>query len=272
MASRREIERIEAIERDAWLDLYEAAPASLRQSLGISQQRLDDGALLICRVIDNIQFNRLGYVGVSEPARAGTLAAALEAFRAAGVKNWIVHVADGADGLAELCAARRLVAHPRTWAKFIRDARQARVDTSLSIREVSSDGAYDFGATAAAGFGMPPAMGEWLGNVVGRPRWRCFVAYDSATPIASGALYSDNNCGWLGVGATLPLARRRGGQSALLATRINAAIEAGCDLLTTETGIPHEGEPGPSFTNIQRAGFTIAYPRPNMQAGAANAN
>jgi GNAT superfamily N-acetyltransferase len=267
MTNPREIERIEAIERDAWLDFYEAAPAPLRQSLGISQQRVDDGALLICRIIDNIQFNRLGYLGVSEPARGETLNAALDAFSAAGVKNWIVHVAGGAGGLAQLCAARGLMPHPRTWAKFIRDAQRApTVETSLRIREVGPDRAGDFGTTAAAGFGMPPVIGEWLGCVVGRPRWRCLVAYDDGTPVAAGALYSADKCGWLGVGATLPTARKRGAQSALLAARINAAIDEGCDLLTTETGIPHEGEQGPSFANIQRVGFTIAYPRPNLKA------
>ena len=49
------------------------------------------------------------------------------------------------------------------------------------------------------------------------------------------------------------------------AARINAAIAGGCTLLTTETGIPHGGEPAPSYANIQRAGFAVAYPRPNLR-------
>jgi len=51
----------------------------------------------------------------------------------------------------------------------------------------------------------------------------------------------------------------------LLAARINAAIAGGCTLLTTETGISHGGEPAPSYANIQRAGFAVAYPRPNLR-------
>ncbi len=58
-----QIAQIEAIERDAWLDIYAAASPSLRSALGIIQRRVDDGALLICRVIDHLQFNRLGYHG-----------------------------------------------------------------------------------------------------------------------------------------------------------------------------------------------------------------
>ena len=39
---------------------------------------------------------------------------------------------------------------------------------------------------------------------------------------------------------------------------------AGCTILSTETGIPREGEAGPSFKNILRAGFVIVYSRPNL--------
>jgi hypothetical protein len=69
--------------------------------------------------------------------------------------------------------------------------------------------------------------------------------------------------GWLGIGATRPEHRRRGAQSSLLAARIAAGLELGVEGFTTETGRPLPGEPGPSFANIQRAGFQIAYDRPN---------
>jgi hypothetical protein len=264
MIERRQTERIEAIERDAWLDLYEAAPAAIRTALGLSHRRVDGGAQFICKAIDHLQFNRLGYLGVSSPAHPEAVDESLAAFAATPVKNWIVHVAQGAESLTGICKVRGLVPHARTWAKFARDATPAPAgSTPLNIREINAGDAKGFGMTAAAGFGMPPVVGDWLGAIVGRPHWRCFLAYDGNLPAAAGALYTDNNCGWLGIGATLPSHRKRGAQSAILAARINAAIAAGCDLLTTETGIPQPGEAGPSFANIQRAGFTIAYPRPN---------
>jgi len=270
MTGRSDILRIEAVERDAWLDLYAAAPRALRDRLGISHRRADDGALLICRGVDHLQFNRLGYLRLDQPARAETVDAAIAEFDAAGVKNWIVHVAKGADALADICAARGLTPHPRTWAKFVRDNRPApAVATSLSIGEAGADRALAFGATAAAGFGMPPVMGDWLAALPGRPHWRCFAAYDGDTPVGAGALYVDGGCGWLGIGATLASQRGRGAQSALLAVRINAAIAAGCALLTTETGIPQAGDAAPSYGNIQRAGFAIAYPRPNLRRAPA---
>jgi hypothetical protein len=60
-----QIAQIEAVERDARLDIYAAAPSPIRSALGIVQRRVDDGALLICRAIDHLQFNRLGYLGIT---------------------------------------------------------------------------------------------------------------------------------------------------------------------------------------------------------------
>ena len=56
--------------------------------------------------------------------------------------------------------------------------------------------------------------------------------------------------------ATRPSARRRGVQRALLAARLMAAYESGCDLATVAT------QPGSkSQQNVQRAGFTPLYAR-----------
>jgi GNAT superfamily N-acetyltransferase len=112
---------------------------------------------------------------------------------------------------------------------------------------------------------MPPVVGDWLAALPGRPRWLCFVGFDGDAPAAAGALFIDGACAWLGIGATVGSHRKRGAQSALLAARINVAIASGCTLLTTETGIPDGGEPAPSYANIQRAGFAVAYPRPNLR-------
>ena len=258
--------RIEAIERDAWTDFYGAAPAELRSALGVEHRRIDDGVLLIARAIDNLQFNRLSNFGVVHPARGGPLDAAIAAFEAAGVKDWVVHVSEKDAVLAQLCAQRGLTPHPRTWAKFMRDGAPAQTrETALTIREVGASEAEVFGAAAAAGFGMPPVLAQWLTVLPGRTNWRCFVGFDGAKPVASGAAFLADGAAWLGIGATLPEYRGRGAQPALLAQRINAARDAGATIMTTETGIPYESEAAASFNNIQRAGFTIAYRRPNLR-------
>ena len=84
-------------------------------------------------------------------------------------------------------------------------------------------------------------------------------------PVGSGALFLGRGLGWLGFGGIRPGHRGRGGQAALFAARIAAGRDAGCRGFVTETGAPLPGEPAPSFDNILRAGFSVAYHRPNLR-------
>ena len=150
------------------------------------------------------------------------------------------------------------------WQKFERDAAPApEAATDLAVAEtIDADG---FGRVAAEGSGLPPETAPLLARVVGAPGWHCFLASAAGEPAAAGALYVDGTSAWLGIAATRAAFRRRGAQSALLAARIEAARAAGAKLLTTETGT---GDPGPSYRNIERAGFRAAYVRPNWLSPA----
>lgn len=256
---------IERIEYEALLDMYAAAPPGVRAELGIAHHAIDGGVLIICKGIDDLQFNRLVGLGLAPPARAETLDWAIAEFDRAGVRNWVVHVAQGAAGLDGLCRARGLAAHPRTWTKFMRDGSPIAASTDLQIREAERADADAFGGVAARTYGLPPPAARWIAALVGRPRWHCLIALDGNTPVATGVVFAQGDAAWLGIGATMPSHRRRGAQSALLAGRIDVAARRGCRLLTTETGVPHAGEAGPSYANIQRAGFRVAYLRPNLR-------
>lgn len=260
------LRRIEAAEHGAWVDISQAAPEALRTSLGIECVAIGDGHAFAVAKIDHIQFNRIGGLGLTQNVNGEALDRGIAVFDKAGVKNWIVHVTPESHNLAALCNDRGLVPHTRTWAKFVRDASApAKVATDLVVREVGAEYGEAFGQTAVKGFGMPPIVGNWLAIAPGRPNWHCFLAFDGGMPVAAGALYVKDKVGWIGIGATLESHRGRAAQQAILAARIAAGIQAGCDIFTTETGIPHEGEAGPSFKNIQRAGLRIAYARPNLK-------
>jgi hypothetical protein len=69
--------------------------------------------------------------------------------------------------------------------------------------------------------------------------------------------------GWVGFGATLPSHRKRGGQGAIMARRIAEGIDLGCKWLVTETGEDSPERPNPSYHNMLRTGFQLAYQRPN---------
>ena len=260
------VREIERIERDAWADLYAAAPDHVRATLGVEARRIGESLIMICPGIDNLQFNRVNGLGVFTPARGEEIDEAIAAFDAAGVKDWVIHFADGAENFELASAPRDLSPHPCAWAKFARDTAPGnQIATVLQIREVGADEADRFGETAAEGFGMPQVVGDWLSALPGREKWKCFVAFDGAAPVGAGALFIDGANAWLGIGATLAGHRGRGAQPAILSARIDAARAAGCQILTTETGVPNAGEAGPSYSNIHRAGFLVAYLRPNLR-------
>jgi hypothetical protein len=77
-------------------------------------------------------------------------------------------------------------------------------------------------------------------------------------------MYIKADRGWLGVAATLPQFRKRGAQGALMSRRLQDGIEAGCKWFVTETGRDTPEHPNPSYHNMARTGFKLAYDRPNF--------
>jgi len=170
------------------------------------------------------------------------------------------------------------------WMKFSRGVGPREARSDLYVENVGPDRAADFATVVAGGFEMPEWLEPLAGNVVGRPGWSCYVAYDGEAPAGAGALFVPvgvsntgrvdgldpatlpAKLGWFGFGATLPQYRGRGAQSVILAARIEDARKQGCSTVVTETGELEEGRPSSSYRNILRAGFREAGVRPNYRA------
>ena len=260
-----DVEALERIEREAWRDLAAVAPPAFAASVGLELHEFGAALMLMAARISVFQFNWLSGAGL-DGADDDAIPAAVARFRAAGQRKFFVQIPPSprAAHLEAQARAAGLAPHPLAWVKFERETRAApQVETSLTIREVGGDQRDLFAATVAAGFGMPPAMASWLREIVGRPGWSCFVSFADEEPAGAGAMFVAEDAAWLGVGATKPAFRRRGGQSALLARRIAEAARRDARFVVTETAAPQPGEPAPSHRNILAAGFRAAYARPN---------
>jgi GNAT superfamily N-acetyltransferase len=258
---------VETGEAAAFADLFRAAPAALAEALGIEVFAVGDATGLVVPKIDAAEFNRVMGLGVTRPARPEHIDAIVARYRALGLSSARLQVSPAAQPHAEIegwLAARGLERSPRSWTKRARrtDA-LPDVATELAIID-AADAPGQFGATACAGSDMPAMLAPWLEALVGRPDWRCFLAMDGETAATAGALYLGPDCGWIGIGATLPDARGRGGQGAVMRARLSAAAAAGKAWAITETGAPAAGEaPGPSYRNMDRLGFVEVHVRPN---------
>jgi ribosomal protein S18 acetylase RimI-like enzyme len=163
------------------------------------------------------------------------------------------------------------VRHYNNWVRLSR----ALVDlpeqpaTTLVVREIDASLAAPFGQIVATAFGYPPALAPLAVAGVGRPGWRHYLAYFDGTPVAAAGMYLSGSTAWFGLAATDASHRRLGAQQALLVRRLHDAAAAGCSLVSVETAEDSVVKDAPSFRNLRRLGFAVAYVRPNYLWSAA---
>ena len=255
---------LELIEAEAWADIYRAVPAALAEEHGIAV--LDLGAAAACivaRDVPSLMLNRVIGLGVGTPATPAMLDLADEAF---GETRYMIPV-------APQCQPTELTTWLRgrgfeggyAWMKFERGREPPpEPRTALAVRRAGPEDAGAFAQALIAGYDMPGWMEDWVAELVGRPGWSCYVAFSGSEPAAAGCVYIRPPVAWLGLAGTVPELRRRGGQGAIMAARINEAIDAGCTAIGTETGERVMDRPSASYSNIVRFGFREAYVRPNL--------
>jgi len=261
----------ELVERDAWLDLFDAAPQPVRESLGLAHATIGGMGLLGCRAIPITELNRAMAVAVEGVLSREDLDAAVN-WLGSYATSWALQIAPTANAPAihDALALEGLAPTGSGWAKFLRaeDAPALRpVDRKVQVAVIGPAAAYLFGETVAGGFGLPQDCATWFAALVERPSWRCFLATIDGQPVGGGTMFIRGGCAWFGIEATLPAFRNRGVQQHVIAEQVRAAIAMGARLQTCETGRPvHHTDPGfSSYRNQERAGFTYAYTRPNYK-------
>src|SRR5262245_26154540 len=270
MISAREAATVtDQVEAAAYADLFEAAPAAVKAALGPSVARIAGMTLLIVPGAPVTIFNRVMGLGLERPARESDVGAVITAYREAGVRTFWVHwnpFAQPAQFPEKLKALGFKEPSRRAWAKVLRGTEPPpRIPTDLTIEPAQSHNVDAAMAAVAQSFGMPPVLAQWLSALHGRRRWQVYVVADQGRPVGGGCLFIDGDRAWLGVAGIAESHRRRGGQGAVMALRIEDAIAAGCTHIVTETGEPVGDEPNPSLSNMKRCGFRQVASRLNLE-------
>jgi GNAT superfamily N-acetyltransferase len=259
-------QRLELAEAAAVHSCYRASPAGGPDDPGAHVARIAGATAAALTVVDVGFFNRVIGLGSARTASADDVADIDRFYRNLGRAVWAVQVPDEVLA-AELADALTAASYRRSrrWVKLWHSL-EAIPDapTALRVERVGPEHAADLEAIELAAMGIPPAMSALVRGVVGAEGWTTYLGFDGDTPVAAGAMHVDGDTAWLGFGATLEGARGRGGQSAIFAARLRDARDLGCTLAVTETGEETEEEPvNPSYRNMLRLGFTLAYARPN---------
>jgi GNAT superfamily N-acetyltransferase len=204
--------------------------------------------------------------GLVEPASEATIDELVELFRPVGAPFRIylspVVRPEGLEAMLEAKGFTRV----RSSAKVYRSmSNLPEPRTDLLVTEVGAEARPDVVRALAGGFGMPAERGEIVAERVAKPDWRWFLAYDGDEPAGVGALFVMDGAGWLGYGATLPEYRGRGAQTSIIAARVAAASEMGCEYVTSDTWEDTLEEPVTSYRNMVRNGFELLYVRPTFE-------
>jgi len=255
------VREAEGIERAAWRDLILATPDSARSALGLSLEQL--GATTVIRLVaaDLPLWNRAFGLLPDERLTRATVDAIRAHFEAADRKRYLLQVPPGVEVAAGALDGLRPL---RRWAK-VRHALATIPDLApaLEIRRVSTESSL-FAATGCEAFGSPPPFAALLSAPIGRPGWSHYLAMEEDRAIAVAAMYAKEDVAWFGVAATLPSARRRGAQQALLAARLRDAKRLGLHSAYSEADEDLPDRPNSSVRNLLRLGFELLYHRDNF--------
>lgn len=161
-----------------------------------------------------------------------------------------------------------VLARPLTEALIDADPRPSDIelceDDPAWLRTVVDGFASPDGSAVAVDPLGRDALEAVMRDFVAAPGFRYYTARVAGTIVGAAAMRIDDGIALLCGASTLPAARRRGVQAALLAARLRDASRAGCELAVVTT------EPGSlSQRNVARHGFELAHARVILTLPAA---
>ena len=140
------------------------------------------------------------------------------------------------------------------------DAAAVAVNAHISVRRARDEEADHWAEVAAKGWGDSPEIIDFvlsMGQVSARAKdTYSFLAESAGEAIATGGMHLHMGVAVLAGASTIPSARRRGAQNALLSARLAFAGAHGCNLAVMGA-LPGSA----SQRNAERNGFRVAYTR-----------
>ncbi|WP_329183209.1 GNAT family N-acetyltransferase [Actinacidiphila glaucinigra] len=262
----------ERSEAEALYRFETEVPDSVRAALGMNAARIGGGVVLSMRD-DPTRFwsKALGF-GVTAPVTAEVIGAVCDFYRSEGTSQAVLQIApaflpEDWDDIR----AREGITAGSSWVKLVcpveeavTRARALEPPAGIRVAPVDADQAQEWGAVVTRAFGMPEEhYAGMTAASVGRRGWHPFAALLDGEIVGTGTMHADGDAAQFFAGAVLPHARKRGGQTALLAARALRARDLGCRVLVAETGAEAPGTRNSSLHNMLRLGFQVAYERRN---------
>lgn len=239
-------------------------PRALADKRKLALFRVGGAMVAITPHSTSLRRNRVNGLGVEEPAREEMVDEIVDLFRAMKVKRFSFHVSPGpqSESIARWLAKRGFKLHHRYAFLLRRSGTPIVAKTDLNVRRIGKGEADAFARVFSEIFAEPGDRLPWIAAAVGAPGFSHYLAYDGDRAVATGLLFVEGNCGWMGWAGTLTPYRRRGAHTALIAARLKRAAELGAKSVVCATLEPQLGRPSGSYRDLLRQGFVQAYLRP----------
>ncbi len=263
---------LELAERDGWADLFRAASPAAAETAGLGTARLDGAMLTIVSKADVLALNRAIALGIDEPATETLIDEVITCFRHAEVPRFFVPLSPAArpaDLIPRWLQAKGLdpyncwmILHRELPGPALTFEGETRTE-ELRIERIGPESGNEFMDMSGEALDWPDPVRRCMAGVVGRPGWHHYVAHIGDRPVGTAALWVHGRSAWFTSASTRPEARGRGVQSALIRHRLREAHAMGCTRAHVETAEDKPDKPAPSYRNLTRLGFELAYARPN---------
>lgn len=258
------IEQLEKVEIAAWDDFYRSADKATAEKEKIFVDQIGNASLTSIGTSDVLALNRVIGFGHDDPDPEGTLRKIVQFYKASGAPRLFIQLSPFAPKSVIGILEANGFAYRNNWIKLHRSTENIpKAKTDLDVRAVDSAAGEDFARVITDAFGWPSAGSLLLSSFVGREGWKHYIAYDGDTAAGTAAMYIHEEYAWVDFAATVADYRGRGVQSALMVRRITDAAALGVKHLVVETAEQTAEKEAPSYRNMIRLGFEIAYTRPN---------
>ena len=261
------LQKMEYAEVAYWQDFYDHAPPVIQSELGICYKKFRSGAVgFAMQKFDILAFNRVLLSGFEEPLNVESIKEIKEFYIALNIPRYFITFCQYSRSRknTHILLEQGLIKYNH-WAKLAKPLYQNKLSAARGIKivEADVDDSILVGSILCSAFDFPEAMCAFMSGTIGKANWQYFIAYVDDAPAGVGALHIFEDVASLSIAGTIPLYRGRGVQKALIDHRIQAAYEAGCSFIKSETAEPGKDKPAISYNNMIACGLEPIYLRPN---------
>ena len=262
--------RAERIDAANWFDDFAAAPAPVRQALGLNTVQIGELAMVRSHVPFS-HFNMVMTLGC--PAAADDAAFdAIDRFYAEGGnrRHWIVVNPHSQPANLDQTLGQRGYAPDGAWERVVCQGSNIHrwAEFAQGCELVTPANMADWSAWVLACYQMPALIGDWLRALVGRPGWLHAVRREGgqagAKVVMARSLYQDDDgWAWLGIDAPVPgiMAPCFEDDQRVVATLLTAAAANGARAFVSDIEVPSPSLDSEAYRRWTALGFTPAYLR-----------